>query len=64
VKQPARPRPYRCWGYPITPALYLLVCVPFLIYVVLGEPKATLSGLLLVLTGIPFFWFWRRKPAQ
>jgi len=64
VKQPARPRPYRCWGYPITPALYLLVCVPFLIYVVLGEPEATLSGLVLVLTGIPFYWFWRRKPAQ
>ena len=64
VKQPDRPRPYRCWGYPLTPALYLVICVAFLIYVVLGDPQATLSGLLLVLTGIPFYWIWRRSRSS
>jgi len=59
--QPDRPRPYRCWGYPVTPALYLLICVPFLIYLVKGAPQPTLFGTLLVLAGIPFYRRWRRR---
>ena len=61
--QPDRPRPYRCWGYPVTPALYLAICAPFLIYVVLGKPLATGIGLLLILSGIPFYWAWKDKEA-
>ena len=62
-KQPDLPRPYRCWGYPLIPALYLLICLAFLIYVIQGDPQATLIGLALVLTGIPFYltWNWRRS---
>ncbi len=60
IRQPDRPRPHRCWGYPLTPAAYLLICVPFLVYVIQGAPKATLSGVLLILTGIPFYLVWRR----
>ncbi len=37
-KQPDRPRPYRCWGYPVTPALYLAMCLAFLVYVIQGNP--------------------------
>jgi APA family basic amino acid/polyamine antiporter len=61
--EPDRPRPYRCWGYPLTPALYLLIAVPFLIYVVLGDPQSTGIGLLLVLTGVPVYFWWRRSAA-
>lgn len=57
--QPDRPRPYRCWGYPVTPALYLAVCIPFLVYVVRGAPLATGMGILLMLSGIPFYLRWR-----
>jgi basic amino acid/polyamine antiporter, APA family len=60
-KQPDRPRPYRCWGYPVTPALYLLIALPFLVYVIQGDPYSTLIGLLLVCTGIPVYLLWRRK---
>ncbi|MGA2069022.1 MAG: amino acid permease [Thermoguttaceae bacterium] len=59
--QPDRPRPYRCWGYPVTPALYLAICLAFLVYVVQGDPKATMIGLLLVLSGIPFYFMWKAK---
>jgi APA family basic amino acid/polyamine antiporter len=59
--QPDRPRPYRCWGYPVTPALYLTICVPFLIYVIQGAPLATGIGMLLILSGIPFYLNWRAK---
>jgi APA family basic amino acid/polyamine antiporter len=62
--QPDQPRPYRCWGYPVTPALYLVICLAFLVYVVQGDPQATMFGLLLVLTGIPFYLMWKAKMVQ
>jgi len=63
VTQPDRPRPYRCWGYPLTPALYLFICALFLIYVVQGNAIASLAGCGLILTGIPFYWAWKTKRA-
>ena len=50
VKRPDRERPYRCWGYPLTPALYLAICLAFLVYVIQGDPQATVIGLLLTLS--------------
>ena len=52
--QPDRHRPYRCWGYPATPVLFVLIAMAFLIYVVQGDPVSALTGFALVLTGIPF----------
>jgi APA family basic amino acid/polyamine antiporter len=59
--QPDRPRPYRCWGYPLTPALYLVISLAFLVYVIRGDPRATMIGLVLVLTGIPFYLTWKAR---
>ena len=59
--RPDVPRPYRCWGYPLTPAIYLLICVPFLVYVVQGDPVSTLIGAGLVLSGIPFYMVWKKN---
>ncbi len=64
VTHPEMPRPYRCWGYPLTPAVYLLICVPFLIYVIQGEPFAALLGVGLVVTGIPFYWAWKGRSRE
>lgn len=60
-RQPYRPRPYRCWGYPITPAAYLVICLAFLVYVIQGAPRETGFGMLLILSGVPFYWWWRGK---
>ena len=60
-KQPDVLRPYRCWGYPVTPALYLVMCLAFLVYVVEGNPLATGIGVLLILTGVPFYAIWRAR---
>lgn len=62
--QPDLPRPYRCWGYPVTPALYLLICLAFLGYVIVGEPRASGIGVLLILSGIPFYAFWRSRVSS
>ena len=61
VKQPDLPRPYRCWGYPLTPALYLAICLAFLVYVIIGDPLSSGIGLLLMASGIPFYAIWRRR---
>jgi basic amino acid/polyamine antiporter, APA family len=58
-KRPDLPRPYRCWGYPVTPALYLCMCAAFLVYVVQGNPLASGIGVLLILAGVPFYAIWR-----
>ncbi len=60
-KQPDAPRPYRCWGYPLTPALYLVMCLAFLVYVIQGNPLASGVGALLMLSGVPFYAIWRRR---
>ena len=60
-QRPDLPRPYRCWGYPVTPALYLAMCLPFLAYVIVGNPLASGIGVLLMLSGVPFYAIWRAR---
>lgn len=62
--QPDRPRPYRCWGYPVTPALYLAIAVPFLIYVIQGDPTSTGIGVVLVVSGLPVYAYLRNKSCN
>ncbi len=52
------------WGYPVLPALYIVmagwICVVLLRY----KPQYTWPGLVLVLLGIPVYLFWSRRPAD
>ena len=64
IARPDAPRPYRCWGYPFTPALYLMICAAFLFYVVQGDPQATGIGFLLMLSGIPFYAVWKSRTTR
>jgi len=61
VKQPDAARPYKAWGYPVLPALYIAmagwICVVLLRY----KPQYTWPGLALVLLGVPVYFFWSRK---
>jgi hypothetical protein len=47
----------------VTPALYLVICVMFLLYVIQGNPLGSAIGVLLVLSGVPFFAVWRKRGA-
>jgi len=53
--RPDLPRPYRAWGYPVTPALYIAGCVAILVGLLLYRPSYTWPGLVLVLLGLPFY---------
>ena len=58
------PRPYRAWGYPVLPGLYVLVAVFFLVYILIGDPRNSGMGLLLTGVGLPAYLYWRgRRPA-
>jgi APA family basic amino acid/polyamine antiporter len=57
--QPDLPRPYRAWGYPVLPALYVLVAAFFLVYILIGDPRNSGLGLLLTAAGVPAYLYWR-----
>jgi APA family basic amino acid/polyamine antiporter len=61
------PRPYRALGYPVLPALYILLAAGVAVLLLLAPTTRTesVSGLVLVLVGIPVFYLWRRveRPA-
>ncbi|HVH89657.1 MAG TPA: amino acid permease [Terriglobales bacterium] len=62
--QPDLERPYRMWGYPVTPVLFVTVTCWFLINMLKTRPIPSLAGLLLVVSGIPIYLFWARRRAQ
>lgn len=59
-KRPELARPYRMWGYPVTPAVFLLITGWFLVNMLMTRPGASFAGLGLILTGIPAYLAWRR----
>lgn len=60
-KQPNAERPYRAWGYPVVPALYIVGATVILIVLFIYQPKTTLPGLGIVLTGVPIYFLWRKS---
>jgi APA family basic amino acid/polyamine antiporter len=50
-RQPDLPRPYKTWGYPFVPLIYLIITAVTLIFVVIDSPKAALGGLGLIIVG-------------
>jgi APA family basic amino acid/polyamine antiporter len=57
---PHAERPYRAWGYPVVPILFLLVTGWLLVNTLLTTPKQALIGLGLILLGLPVYWYWAR----
>jgi basic amino acid/polyamine antiporter, APA family len=59
--RPDVPRPYLCTGYPVLPALYVLIAGAWALNSVVTRPQETLIGTAIVLLGAPFYFFWRRQ---
>jgi basic amino acid/polyamine antiporter, APA family len=60
-KQPDLPRPYRCTGYPWLPAIYVVLGSLWAINAAVEKKKETLVGTVIVLLGVPFYFYWRRQ---
>jgi APA family basic amino acid/polyamine antiporter len=59
-REPDKPRPYRAWGYPVTPALALIGSVLFLIGAIQADTKNSVYALLLLAVSYPVFWVMKR----
>jgi APA family basic amino acid/polyamine antiporter len=57
--QPDVPRPYRAWGYPIVPALYIIAATVILGVLFLYRPATTIPGVVIVLIGVPVYFAFR-----
>jgi basic amino acid/polyamine antiporter, APA family len=64
VKRPDAERPYRAFGYPVVPALYIIGAAVILFVLFAYQTATTWPGLLIVLTGVPVYFLWRRKNAD
>jgi basic amino acid/polyamine antiporter, APA family len=65
IRQPDARRPYRTWGYPVLPAIFVLVAVALLVYTFWNQLPNSAYGLLVILAGIPLFlYFARRHKSQ
>jgi APA family basic amino acid/polyamine antiporter len=62
-KAPEMTRPYRTWGYPIVPIIYIAMAVTVIIDLAYLAPYTAGIGSLLVLTGIPAYLMWRRSAS-
>ena len=60
VKRRDHPRPYRAFGYPIVPALYVLGSFALVWNTLMERPVESFAGLGLVALGLPFYSYWRR----
>ena len=59
--RPEAPRPYRAFGYPIVPALYILGASAILLMLLIYRPATTWPGFLIVVIGVPVFLLFRAK---
>jgi APA family basic amino acid/polyamine antiporter len=64
VKRPDAERPYRAIGYPVLPAIYILMAAWICIVLLRYKPQYTWPGLVIVLLGIPVFAVWSRKAVN
>lgn len=61
ITRPDAERPYRAWGYPVVPLVYIVGCSVVLYCLFAYRPASTWPGLLIVLAGVPFYWWMRRR---
>ncbi|HMF90741.1 MAG TPA: amino acid permease [Candidatus Angelobacter sp.] len=65
AREPNAPRPYKTWGYPVVPALFIVAAAVLLYYTFTDNLRNSFIGTLVILAGVPVYWYFarRRKPA-
>lgn len=62
--KPTETRPYKAWGYPVLPLVYIFLCTVVMIDLLIVRPEYTWPGLIIVASGIPVFYFWKNRTPQ
>jgi len=63
AKRPDAERPYRAFGYPFVPLLYIVAALTIMFVLLLYKTQTTWPGLVIVLLGVPVYLMWSRRPA-
>jgi amino acid transporter len=60
-KRPDMERPYRTFGYPVVPWLFIVGAAGVVVSTLIDSPRESLMGLVLILSGVPFYYRWKRR---
>ncbi|MBA4411302.1 MAG: amino acid permease [Bacteroidota bacterium] len=60
-KMPDAHRPYKVWGYPVVPAIFILFCIGLFVNTIVARPREAAIGMILILAGIPVYFFLKWK---
>ncbi|MCX6238076.1 MAG: amino acid permease [Bacteroidia bacterium] len=60
-RMPDAPRPYKVWGYPVVPAIFIVFCLFLFFNTIVTRPREAIFGLTLIFSGLPVFWYLNRK---
>ncbi len=61
INKPDLPRPYKTWGYPVVPLVFVLINLIVFVNSIYSQPRESFIGLLIILAGVPAFVYWRKK---
>jgi APA family basic amino acid/polyamine antiporter len=62
--RPGIERPYRTWGYPVTPVVFIAAALYISVSTLVTQPMHAVTGLALILAGVPAYWYWQRRRAS
>jgi basic amino acid/polyamine antiporter, APA family len=57
-------RPYKVWGYPVVPAVFILFCIGLFFNTIITRPREAAIGMILILSGIPVYFYLKRKYSK
>jgi APA family basic amino acid/polyamine antiporter len=60
-KRPEAERPYRAFGYPVIPLIYIFLALSIMFILLIYKPEYTWPGLIIVILGIPVYYLWKKK---
>jgi APA family basic amino acid/polyamine antiporter len=63
-RMPDAHRPYKVWGYPVVPAVFILFCIGLFFNTIITRPREAAIGLILIFAGIPVYFFLKRKYSK
>ena len=64
AKRPDMPRPYRAFGYPVLPLIYIAMAVFIEVQLLRYKPQYTWPGLIIVILGVPVYWIWKWRAGS
>lgn len=59
-KKPNAERPYKAFGYPVLPIIYIIAAIVIMVILLIYKPDYTISGLIIVIAGLPVYFIWKK----